>query len=305
MDILQWLSEPLALPFMQRAVLAAVLIGMVSGVVGVYVVTRGMAFLGDALAHSILPGVAVAYLISGSGPGLMIGGLVAGVLSSLGIGFLTRGGRLKEDTAIGIVFAGMLALGIGIMSASENLEVVLEGIGITNTGRNFTVDLQHVLIGNILAVGNDDVLLTLLVGAGVLLLIVLFYKELLVVSFDHTLAATLHLPSEGLRLLLLVMLAVTVVIGVQVVGVTLVAAMLVTPAATARYCTKRLHIMMIASALIGALSSVVGIYAAWYLRIAPSASIVLTMTLIFLLVFFLTPNKGFLWSLLGRSAKAA
>ncbi len=305
MDVVQLLSEPLALPFMQRAMLAAILIGVVSGVVGVYVVTRGLAFLGDALAHSVLPGVAVAYLFSGSGPGLLLGGLAAGILSSLGIGFLTRGGRLREDTAIGIVFAGTLALGIAIMSAASNLEGVLEGIGVTSSSRNFTVDLAHILIGNILAVGNDDLLLIGVAGLGVALMIALFYKELLIVSFDQTLAETLHLPGEGLRLLLLVMLAVTVVIGVQVVGVTLVAAMLVTPAATARYFTKRLPGMMLVSALIGALSAVFGIYAAWYLRLAPSATIVLTMTLVFLLAFFLTPGKGYVWSLVGRSARTA
>jgi ABC-type Mn2+/Zn2+ transport system permease subunit len=287
MDVIQFLSEPLALPFMQRAMLAAILIGIVSGVVGVYVVTRGMAFLGDALAHSILPGVAVAYLISGSGSGLLTGGLVAGILSSLGIGFLTRGGRLKEDTAIGIVFVGTLALGVGIISRTQN----------------YAVDLTHILIGNILAVGDEDLLLILMVGLGVLLVVALFYKEMLIVSFDQTFAETLRLPGEGLRLLLLILLAVTVVIGVQVVGVTLVAAMLVTPAATARYFSKRLHLMMLISALVGTLSGVFGIYAAWYLRIAPSASIVLTMTVLFLLAFLLTPHKGYLWSLLGRSAR--
>jgi ABC-type Mn2+/Zn2+ transport system permease subunit len=289
MDIIQLISEPLAQPFMQRTLLAAILIGMVSGVVGVYVVTRGMAFLGDALAHSVLPGVAVAYLVSGRGEGLLIGGLVAGILSSLGIGFLTRGGRLKEDTAIGIVFAGTLALGIGIISSAQN----------------FAVDLTHVLIGNILAVGNDDLALIAVVSLLVLLIIALFYKEFLVISFDQTLAQTLRLPGEWLRLLLLVLLAVTIVIGVQVVGVALVAAMLVTPAATARYFTRRLHWMMLLSAIIGAVSGVFGIYIAWYERIAPSAAIVLTMTAVFILAFLLTPGKGYLWSLLGRSAKTA
>ncbi len=290
MTIQQLLLDPLALPFMQRAFLTAILIGTVSGVVGVYVVTRGMAFLGDALAHSVLPGVAIAFLNFGNnGQALLVGGLVAGVLSALGIGFLTRGRRLGEDTAIGIVFAGTLALGIGIIS----------------TGQNYAVDLTHVLIGNILAVGGDDLLLMALVSLVVIAIIVLLYKELLVVSFDPTLAQTLRLPNEGLRLLLLVLLAVTVVVGVQAVGVAMVAAMLVTPAATARFFSKRLHHMMLLAAVIGAVSGVIGMYIAWHASMAPSAAIVLTMTALFGIAFCFAPGKGYVWSLLGRSATTA
>lgn len=293
--ICQLITAPLQYPFMQRAILAAVLIGVVSGVVGAYVVTRGMAFLGDALAHSILPGVAVAFLMQQNGQlgagnqPLMIGGLIAGALSALGIGFLTRGARVGEDTAIGIVFAGMLALGIGIISSA----------------RNFAVDLSHVLIGNILAVGNDDLLLITVAGLVVLLVIVAFYKEFLVVSFDPILAQTLRLPAEVLRLVLLVLLAVTIVIGVQVVGVALVAALLVTPAATARFFTRRLSRMMMGGATLGALSGVIGLYLAWHLHVAPSAAIVLTATVFFLLAFSFAPQRGFVWALLGRSAERA
>lgn len=283
------LLDPLQFEFMQRALLAVVLIGAVSGVIGAYVVTRGMAFLGDALAHSILPGVAIAYISGASGQGLLLGGLVAGILAALGIGFLTRGSRLAEDTAIGIVFAGMLALGIAIIS---------------RTG-DYSVDLTHVLIGNILAVDATDLALIAIAGIIVVVVIVLFYKEFLVVAFDPTLAQTLRLPAEALRLLLLVLLAITIVIGVQVVGVALVSAMLVTPAATARFYVRRLHHMMLLAALIGAVCSVIGLYAAWYIQVAPSAAIVLTLMGVFLATFFLAPGKGYLWSLLGRSARAA
>ncbi len=291
----QLIAAPLQYPFMQRAILAAVLIGLVCGVMGAYVVTRGMAFMGDALAHSILPGVAVAFLMQQNGQmatgnqPLMVGGLIAGVLSALGIGFLTRGARVREDTAIGIVFAGMLALGIGIISSA----------------RNFAVDLSHVLIGNILAVGNDDLLLIGIAGVAVLLVIYLFYKEFLVVSFDPTLAHTLHLPAEALRLMLLVLLAVTIVIGVQVVGVALVAALLVTPAATARFFTQRLSVLMVGGAAIGALSGLVGLYMAWHLHVAPSAAIVLTATAFFVLAFMFAPKRGYLWALMGKTAERA
>ena len=280
MNILQQLLlDPLSVTFMQRAMLASVLIGIVSGVIGAYVVTRGLAFLGDALAHSILPGVAVAFLTYGnSGASLLAGGLVAGVLSALGIGFLTRGGRLSEDTAIGIVFTGMLALGIGLISKAQN----------------YAVDLTHILIGNILAVTEADLTMIFIIGVIVLAVISLLYKELLVVSFDSTLAQTLRLPAERLRIILLVLMSVTIVIGVQVAGVALVAAMMITPAATARFFVKRFHHLMLLAATIGAISGIVGLYLAWHMQMAASAAIVLTMTALFLLAFLFTSGKGYL-----------
>lgn len=291
MDVIQQLFvDPLGFAFMQRAMLAVIIIGVVGGAMGAYVVTRGMAFLGDALAHSVLPGVAIAFLWTGSaGTAVLVGGLGAGVIAALGIGFLTRGGRLREDTAIGVIFAGALALGIGIISRAQN----------------YTTDLSHVLIGNVLAVTPDDLVLIAFMGLIVVAAIVALYKEFLIVSFDPVLAQTLRMPGETLRMLLLVLLAVTVVIGVRAVGVVLVAAIVVTPAATARFLTARLHLMMVLSALLAALSGVAGMYLAWHLSIAPSAAIVLVMTVLFVLAFFLAPGKGYLWSLLGRSAHAA
>jgi manganese/iron transport system permease protein len=276
-----WLLAPLQFEFMQRALLAVILVGITSGVMGAFVVTRGMSFLGDALAHSVLPGVAIAFITGNSASGgLLIGGLAAGVLSAIGIGLLTRGQRLREDTAIGIVFSGTLALGIALIS----------------TSRTFATDLQHILIGNILSVSSLDLWLMTLIGGGVLLITRLLYKELLIVSFDQTLAQTLQLPDELLRITLLVMLAVTVVVGVQAVGVALIAATLVTPAATARFFVKRLHHMMALSAAIAAACGVIAMYLAWYLDIEPSAAIVLTMTSIFLLAFLFAPKQGYLWS---------
>ncbi|MFN8527533.1 MAG: metal ABC transporter permease [Anaerolineae bacterium] len=281
----QLLIDPVALPFMQRAMLAVILIGIVSGVMGAFVVTRGMAFLGDALAHTILPGVAMAYLASsGNSNAIFLGGLVAGVLSALGIGFLTRDRRLSEDTAIGIVFAGALALGIGIIS----------------TAQNYSTDLTHLLIGNLLAVSPDDLTLICAVGVLVLIAVLLLYKELLIITFDPMLAHTLRLPAERLRITLLVLLALAVVISLQAVGVALVAAMLVTPAATARLFVKRMHHLMLLGAAIGAVGGVIGMYVTWHLRIAPSAGIVLTLTALFLLAFLFAPQRGYAWSLLRR-----
>jgi ABC-type Mn2+/Zn2+ transport system permease subunit len=284
------LLDPLQYTFMQRALLAAILTGITSGVMGAYVVTRGMSFLGDALAHSVLPGVAVAFISGNNTPaGLLIGGLVAGILSATGIGILTRRRRLQEDTAIGIVFAGTLALGIALISSS----------------RSFATDLQHILIGNILAVSDTDLILIAGIGGFVLLLIWFLYKELLIISFDQTLAQTLQLPGERLRILLLILLAITVVIGVQAVGVAMIAATLVTPAATARFFVKRLHQMMALSALLASVCGVIGIYLAWHLQIAASAAIVLTMTVAFALAFLFAPERGYFWGLLGKSSHRA
>lgn len=272
MDVVQQLLiDPLTLPFMQRAMLAVILIGVVSGVMGAFVVTRGMAFLGDALAHTILPGVAIGYLASNGDPGwVLIGGLGAGVISALGIGWLTRGGKLSEDTAIGVIFAGALALGIALIS----------------TANNYTADLTHILIGNVLAVGNDDLVLIAGIGLIVIVTVILLYKEFLIISFDPTLSHTLRLPGEPLRIALLVLLALTVVISLRAVGVAMVAAMLVTPAAAARFWVKRMWQMMIVAALIGAIGGVVGMYLAWHINgIAPSATIVLTLTAIFILSY--------------------
>lgn len=276
--MIAWLLEPLSYPFMQRGMLAAVMIGVLCAVIGSYVVLRGMAFLGDALAHGVLPGVAVAYLLRGD---LLLGALVAAVALALGIGFLSRSGTLREDTAIGIVFSASLALGVALISSI----------------RSFAVDLTHILFGNVLGVSTGDLWLTAAVGALVLLTVVVLYRPLLVVNFDAVLAATLRLPTEGLRVLLLVMLALTVVVSMQTVGVGLASAMLVTPGAAAYLLTRRLPAMMGVAALIGAVSSIAGLYASYYLNIASGAAIVLTATAIFLLAFLFAPGRGVVWRL--------
>jgi ABC-type Mn2+/Zn2+ transport system permease subunit len=283
MTLQELFIDPLTYDFMERALFAALLVGAISGVIGCFVVVRGMSFFGDALAHSALPGVAAAFIYtSGSAFSipiigsvqeesvrLFIGGLVAGIVSALGIGWLTREGRLKEDTAIGIVFVAMFALGIAIISSDS---------------RAYGRDLTHILFGNILGIKPID--LYIMIGCGVVVIgtIVALYKELLLISFDQSLARILKLPSEGLRILLLVLIAVTIVASLQIVGIALMLAMLITPAATAQLLTRRLHHMMIVSALLGMFSGVVGIYLSYHLEIATGPAIVLTITVIFLLV---------------------
>jgi ABC-type Mn2+/Zn2+ transport system permease subunit len=216
--------------------------------------------------------------------------LVAAVAVALGIGFLSRQGNVKEDTAIGILFAAALSLGVLLISRIKT----------------YAVDLTHILFGNVLGVSAANLYLTAGLTVVVLLAIVLLYKEFLVISFDPVLAATLRLPAEALRNLMLVLLALTIVVSLQTVGVSLVAAMLVTPGATAYLVTRRLPVMMAVSAAIGALSSISGLYLSFYADVASGAAIVLTATVIFLVVFLLAPRQGMVWqSLRGRRNGAA
>jgi manganese/iron transport system permease protein len=268
--MIDFVLEPLQYAFMVRGLIAAVMVGVVCAVVGTYVVLRGMAFFGDALAHSILPGIAIGYLVgNGAREPLFWWALIAAILSSLGIGAISRSTKIKEDTAIGIIFAGTFALGVALIS----------------TVRSYTVDLAHFLFGDVLGVRASDLWLIALFGGFVVLAILAFYKEFMVLSFDPILAATLRLPVRTLEVLLLILIAVTIVVSLQTVGVALMVAMLVTPAATAYLLTKRLPVMMALAALIAALSGVMGLYFSYYLSIASGAAIVLTCTAIFGLVW--------------------
>lgn len=268
--MVNWLLQPLGFEFMQRGLLVSVIVGIVCALVGCYIVLRGMAFLGDALAHSLLPGLAVGYLVSAGDRGALFWwALGTAIVTSVGIGALSRGVRIKQDTAIGIVFAGMFALGIALIS----------------TSRNYAVDLAHFLFGNVLGVTQNDLWLTMGVGLTVFVIIYVFYKEFLVLSFDPTLVTTLRLPTRALETLLSVLMAVAIVVSLQTVGVALVVALLVTPAAAASLVTKNLPSMMFLASLIAAGSGVFGLYASFYLNIASGAAIVLTCTLVFLLIW--------------------
>ncbi len=270
--MIEFLLHPLTYAFMQRGLLAGTMVGILCAVMGTYVVLRGMAFLGDALAHAIMPGVALAYLLGGN---LLIGALVAAAAVALGIGYFSRQGTIKEDTAIGILFAAALSLGVAMISSI----------------RTYAVDLSHILFGNVLGVSPTDLWLTFGLGSVVLLTVLLLYRPFMVISFDPVLAATLRLPAELLRNIMLLLLSLTVVISLQTVGVGLAAAMLVTPAATAYLLTRRLAPMMLISAVIGAFSSLVGLYLSYFLNIVSGSAIVLTATAVFLVVFLIKRGK--------------
>jgi manganese/iron transport system permease protein len=270
------LQAPIGYEFMQRGMLASAIVGVLCAVIGCYVVLRGMAFLGDALSHAILPGIAVSYILRSD---LLVGALVAAVAVALIIGLFSRHGHIREDTAIGIVFAAALALGVALMS----------------TIKTYSVDLTHILFGNVLGVSPRDLWLT---GGGavvVLAVIVLLYKELLVVSFDPVLATVMRLPVNFLRNVLLVLLALTIVVSLQTVGVGLVTAMLVTPGATASLVTRRLFPMMLVAAAIGAGSTIAGLYLSFYVNVASGAAMVLACTGCFVLAYLFAPERGIIW----------
>jgi manganese/iron transport system permease protein len=265
---------------MIRALVASALVGGLCSIVGTFVVLRSMAFLGDAIAHSVLPGIATGVLVAGRGDrrSLFWWALGTSILVALGIGWVSERGRIREDTAIGIVFAGMFALGIALLS----------------TVRGFAVDLVHVLFGDVLGVSVGDLALIAAFGGAVLLLVVLFYKELVLVSFDPTLGATLRLPVAAYRRLLLVLVAITVVVSLQVVGLALMLAMLVAPATTAYLLTRRVRSMMAVGALIGVASGLIGLYVSFYFAVASGAAIVLVAIAMFLLALLLAPHRGLL-----------
>ncbi len=280
-DLIDWFSEPIGRTFMQHALLAIILVGAICGVTGCFVILRGLAFLGDALAHAVFPGVVIAYLI---GINVLVGALAASVVVSLGIGAVGQNRRLSNDTAIGVLFAGGFALGIVLISAQPT----------------YTRDLSTFLFGSILGVSTTDLQLTAGVGTIVAVSLWLFRRELVAIAFDRTFA-----EASGVRLwpmdqFFLVILSLTIVISLQTVGNILVLALLITPAATARLLTDRLPVMLTLSALIGALSGVTGLYLSYYQGYSSGATVVLVATIVFGVVFLFSPSSGLLSTALVR-----
>src|SRR3990170_1467040 len=258
-EAIDLLRDPWSLEFMRRALLAAMVVSAVAAVIGSFVILKGMAFIGDALPHASFGGVAVAFVL---GANLYLGGAIAAVLTAILIGFVSRRGLIKYDTAIGILFVGAFAAGILIISRQNN----------------YTPDLFSFVFGNVLGVSWNDVWTTAALSAVILLLVVLFYKEILFVAYDPSMAAASRLPVAAIQYGLLALIGVTTVIGLQTVGIVLVVALLVTPAATAQLLTRRLPPMMAVGALVAA-----------------SAAIVLTATGFFALAFLFAPGRGLLW----------
>lgn len=275
--MIHWLADPMQNAFMVRALVAATFIGLTCSVIGVFVVLRNLSFIGDGLAHASFAGIVIAYMMKAN---LYIGGLVVAVLTALGIGSIAKRSELSLDTAIGVLFTAAFAIGVLLMSRA----------------RSYASDLQDFLFGNILGVDRLDIILVVALAALVLAIVVLFYKELLFSSFDPIMAQASGLPTDFLYYLLLVLLAVTIIVSLQAAGIVLVAALLVTPAATAYQLTTRFGTMMVVSAVVGVVSAIVGLYASYYLDAASGATIVLTATAFFFLAMLFSPRRRSLLS---------
>ena len=277
---------PLSYGFMQRGLLAALIVGIVCAVMGAFVVLKGLAFIGDAVSHAAFPGLVVAYLL---GIPLYIGGAVAAVLTALAIGVVSRRGSLRFDTAVGVLFAGTFAFGILLFS----------------TIRGFVADLFGYLLGNVLGIGLGDLIQVAVLGAVVLIVVLVLRKELLYATFDPAGAAASGLPVTRLEYLLLALLGVTIVVSIQAVGIILVVAMLVTPAATAQLLVIRFDRLVAAAVAIAVVSTVLGLYLSFYLNVASGASIVLIETLAFGAALVFSPRSGWLASRRRSPGEAA
>ncbi|VEI08105.1 metal ABC transporter permease [Kurthia zopfii] len=257
--------------FLQNALVTATVIGIVAGVVGCFIILRGMSLMGDAISHAVLPGVAISYILSIN---FFVGAIVFGLFASIIITFISNNSKIKSDTAIGITFSSFLALG-----------VILIGVA------NSSTDLFHILFGNVLAVQDFDKWLTIIVSAIVILIVVIFFKPLLLTSFDPNMAKAFGVKVNAYHYLLMALLTVVAVSAMQSVGTILIVAMLITPAATAYLYTKSLSKMIVLSAFLGAFSSIIGLFIGYSFNIAVGSTIVLTSTSIFLISFLVSPKQ--------------
>jgi len=284
--VLNWFYEPLQFAFMQRSLAVAVMVGIICSVVGSYLMVQRLALLGDAISHSVLPGLALAFWL---GANIFVGAFIAGVISTVLIAWIHRRSPIKEDAAMGIVFSAFFALGITL---------------ITTIQKDNKIDLNHFLFGNILGVTSGDVRDTAIIAALVLVAVVLFYKELLFYSFDPLGAQASGLPVGRLNLGLMVLIALTVVASMKVVGVILVLALLITPGATAYLLVPRLHQVMWLGSGIGVIASLSGMYLSYYFNLPSGPAIVLVASGFFALAFLLSPRHGVLTQRPRRSAQS-
>ena len=282
MNPLDMLLTPLGYDFFVRALIASALVGVACAIVGSFVVLKGMSFIGDAVSHAAFPGIVIAYLVDAP---IILGGAIAAIGTALGIGAISRRSGLRSDAIIGVLFAGMFALGVAIFSSIPN----------------YVGDLFHFLFGDVLGISVGDLgALTALV-LGLLLVLRLLWKELLFSTFDPLGAGAAGLPVRRLDDLLLILIAVTIVISLQAVGIVLVVAMITTPAATAQLLVKRFTAMIQVAALIGVSAAVVGLYLSYSLDIASGAAIVILETALFLLALAYTVIRSRMYAARGAS----
>jgi manganese transport system permease protein len=283
--MMEFIEAVIQYGFLQKALLTSIMVGIICGVIGCFIILRGMALMGDAISHAVLPGVAISYML---GINFFFGAVFSGVLTALAIGFVTQNSRIKHDTSIGIMFTAAFASGIIMITLLKS-----------------STDLYHILFGNVLAVRSADMWITLGIGLIVIAAVYLFYKELLVTSFDETMGAAYGLPVRFIHYFLMTLLTMVTVASLQTVGIVLVVAMLITPAAAAYLLTDRLWVMIFLAAGIGIISSIVGLYFSFTYNLASGATIVLSATAIFVLAFLLSPKHGLIWKKLKVRKKRA
>lgn len=276
MDWLSLLIEPLQYGFMQRSLMIAIMVGIICALVGTYLMVRRMALLGDAIAHSVLPGLAIAFWL---GFNIFIGAFIAGVSSTIVVTWIRTKSPVKEDAAMGIVFSAFFAAGVTLISLIQ---------------KDNKIDLNHFLFGNILGVTASEVRETAIVGLIVIAAVILLYKELLFYSFDPLGAQAAGLPVQWLDFGLMVAIALTVVASLKVVGVILVLSLLITPGATAYLLVPRLHQVMLLGAVIGVISSVSGMYLSYFYNVPSGPAIVMVVSSFFLFALLFSPRHGVL-----------
>jgi len=280
MNPIDLLIAPLGYDFFVRALIASALVGVACAIVGSFVVLKGMSFIGDAVSHAAFPGIVIAYLV---GAPIILGGAVAAIGTALGIGAITRRSGLRSDAIIGVLFAGMFALGVAIFSSIPN----------------YVGDLFHFLFGDVLGISVGDLQALTALVFGLLLVLRLLWKELLFTTFDPLGAGAAGLPVRRLDDLLLILIAVTIVVSLQAVGIVLVVAMITTPAATAQLLVKRFTAMIQVAALIGVSAAIVGLYVSYSLDIASGAAIVILETMLFLLALAFTSIRSQIYAARG------
>ncbi len=272
--MLEALIEPLQYGFMQRSLIIAVLVGLLCAVVGSYLMVQRLALLGDAIGHSVLPGLAIAFML---GTNIFVGAFIAGVVSTMAIAWIRTRSPIKEDAAMGIVFSAFFALGITLITLIQ---------------KDNKIDLNHFLFGNILGVTIEEVRDTAIIAAVVLLVVFLLYKQLLFYTFDPLGAQAAGLPVNLLNFGLMVLIALTIVASMKAVGVILVLSLLITPGATAYLLVKRLHQVMILGAGIGIFSSISGMYLSYFFNLPSGPAIVLVASGLFVLALLFSPSYG-------------
>lgn len=269
---MEFIQDLMTYGFLQKALITSIMVGIICGVIGSFIVLRGMALMGDAISHAVLPGVAISYML---GISYFYGAVFTGVLTAFSIGAISQNSRIKNDSSIGIVFSAFFALGIILITQAKS-----------------ATDLTQILFGNVLSVRSSDMWLTLIIGAIVILVVVLFFKELLVSSFDETMAAAYGLKTRLIHYAIMFLLTVVTVASLQTVGVILVVSLLITPASTAYLLTNRLSIMVVLAAFFGAVSSITGLYFSFLYNMPSGPVIALAATAIFVLAFLFSPKQG-------------